>query len=249
MATICKGRKRVKRGSIVRIRRWRTKEISSRRVRKIKKRRWAFCSWSWYWIEKSWDKVRNSNPQHVLCLVTSTSYYLRGILSSVIASEIFSLKAYDFHLFTFTLFVFFFSSDLSSKPLLHGTIFSSLFLFFLTHSLTLSWVVTSLSLPFFHSFSLPLCLPLLSNLCCICWLFWYVSILIKLVQCFYNIENYWIIVFLWIFFRKQQMAHALAQSQLAAEEEGKSEKKVRERGVTTHERVSEWEKIWREKRK
>ena len=118
--------------------------------------------------------MSNSHAQHVLCLVTSTSYYLRGILSSVVASEIFSLKAYDFHLFTFTLFVFFFSSDLSSKPLLHGTIFSSLFLFFLTHSLVCGhtslsrvWSHLSLSL-FFHSFSLPLCLPLLSNLCCIC---------------------------------------------------------------------------------
>ena len=134
--------------------------------------------------------MSNSHAQHVLCLVTSTSYYLRGILSSVVASQIFSLKAYDFHLFTFTLFEFFFSSYLSSKPLLHGTIFSSsLFLFFLTHSLFRGWSHLSLSL-FFHSFSLPLCLPLLSSLCCICCLFCYVSILIKLLQCFFNIENY-----------------------------------------------------------
>ena len=93
--------------------------------------------------------MSNSHAQHVLCLVTSTSYYLRGILSSVIASEIFSLKAYDFHLFTFTLFIIVFSSDLPSKPFLHGTIFfSSLFLFFLTHSLSRVWSHLSLSLFF-----------------------------------------------------------------------------------------------------
>ena len=104
--------------------------------------------------------MSNSHAQQVLCLVTSTSYYLRGMLSSVIASEIFSLKAYDFHLFTFTLFVFFFSSDLSSKPLLHGTIFSSsLFLFFLTHSLTHSLVCGHTSLSHFFSLFLSSSLP------------------------------------------------------------------------------------------